>query len=469
LPESIFATVVKRATYSSMGALIGRVIMAVTGIILARAVGPAMFGVYAAIWALMELSSAFTEIGVITGLKREGARSPEMMSGLLGNAIGVKFVIGALFYAAALACLPLVTKSPLAPALFVPLVLASFSTLCSEPFLAVLQIRGEQRIASAWTVSRGLAFLVGTGIAAYLGCSVVVLAWLQGLTYAVAGVLITCVAVRRVSVKLNLSYLRKQMKGAFVFGVSEILYSAYLRIPLLCLSHFGTEEDVGYFAVALRFVTICVLAGAAANNEAFLPALFGLHKSNRGEFRRVCALMQRLLLAGGIAASAALFACSEFLVIVLQGEEYRDAVRVLRTLCWSVALSYGSIAADAALTAGDRMRAKIVIQTCVTGGLLLLALVLTGKLGVMGSTYVTLWGCCATLALMVPYAYVRNMFPFAGLAGLVLPSVLTVAAAVVTVEVVSDQFLLGPLCFFGAAGLCWYPFLRKGITRGFAS
>jgi hypothetical protein len=102
--------------------------------------------------------------------------------------------------------------------------------------------------------------------------------------------------------------------------------------------------------------------------------------------------MQRLYIPGGILVSSALYVCSEALVIAVQGEEYRKAIDMLRILCWSVALTYGRIAADAALTAGDRMKVKIVLQVCAIGALLLLSLPMISYGGAqMGQLLEALW------------------------------------------------------------------------------
>jgi len=91
--DNIFGTLLKRAAYISTGTVVARVSAAITGIVIARMVGPASF-VYAAVWALICLSASFTKIGMTTGLKKEGSRSPSYLPNLLGNTLIVKAMIG---------------------------------------------------------------------------------------------------------------------------------------------------------------------------------------------------------------------------------------------------------------------------------------------------------------------------------------------------------------------------------------
>jgi O-antigen/teichoic acid export membrane protein len=462
MTDTLFSTILRRASYSSAGTLVARVAAALTGILIARAVGPGMFGVYVAIWAMMELSSALTDFGVLTAIKRDGAQHPERLPALLGNALLVKGGLGLLFYLGVAYALPLVTTHPMAYRLFIPLALASLANLFCEPFLAVLQIRGEQRIASSLVACRGTLFFLGALSLILLEGGILSLAWCQAAVYVLFSALAVVVVLSRVSIGLKLAWLPGQLHGALPFGISEILHAFYSRIPLLFLAHFASEEMVGHFAVALRFVSITVLLGNAANNEAFLPSLFALHKVDRPGFKRVCGSMQAFLFAGGVTAAAALYVCAEPLIILLQGEAYRASVDILRVLCWVAALSYASLAADAALTAGNHMRAKIAAQLGATITVLLLAMALTSRWGAMGAAVITLLGGGTVLSLMAPYAILKGLLPLDGLRRTLPASVMTLSAAIIAGHLFPNSASLPPMLFFAVLALVWFPRLKKG-------
>ncbi len=466
MSEHLPPKIMKSATYSSAGTVGARLLAALTGILIARAVGPAPLGVYAAMWALVELSISLTEIGMITGLKREGSRSPELIPHLLGNAIAVRGAVGLAALSVALVARSALSQSDLAPHIFPPLALAGFSILCAEPLFAVLQVRGEQKLVALFMVGRGFAFLGGIAALAFLGFDVVVLAWYQGGLYAIATALLATILISRTSIRLKMSYVVAQIRGAFSFGVSEILHATYLSIPLLAMSRFGSEEETGYFAVAQRFVMLCVAVGAAANHEAFLPALFRLFKRNREQFALVCAMSQRALVAMGILGASALYTFAETLVVVLQGEAYRPAVGVLRLLCWAVALMYGSLAADSALTASDNMRPKIAIQAAAAASMLILAFLLVPRYGVSGACGMALIVTFGVLTLTVLSARKRHVLPFSGLTGILLRSGATVACALFIVALMPGSRFWGPMAFIAIAGGLWRSYAREEMARG---
>ena len=465
MSEKIFATLLTRGIYSSSGTLISRVSASLAGIVIARALGPGTFGIYAAVMALIEFAGAFTRLGMVTGFKREGSRSPEALSFLFGNVLIVQLVLGLMSIGIALVGLPLVSKNPSALKVFPPVALVILSTHMAEPFLALMQIRGEQRLASFYISGRGLAFLAGTTFLASLGFDMIALAWYHGICYMVATLLMAFSTVTGESVTLRLAYLRTQIKGALPFGLSSALNTALGNLPVLCLSHFFPEESVGLFAVASRFVTISVLMGGVASAEAFVPALFNLFQADPRRFPQVCSWMQRVYIPMGIFVSSALYACSEALIVVIQGEKYRGAVSLLKILCWSVFFSYGGIAADGALTAGDRMRVKIAAQVCTTLAVALLSFSLVGRYGELGASVVAVLGTFMFSSLMVLYAFRKNLYSFSGLGGTSIPMAVTMLAAILTTQLMPSKYIVAAVLFFASSIMVWYPFLRPRILQ----
>jgi len=409
MSNNVFFTILKRATYSSTGNFGARILAAITGIIIARAVGPASFGVYVALWALIGLVNAATQFGITTGLKKEGAQHPERLPVLLGNALLIKAFIGICFLIVAGYSFSAVTTSTKAGLIFIPLAVAGLSVVCSEPFFAALQVKGHQKLISFLLMGRGCLFLVGVVVLVSFKFDIVTISCYQGFIYLIALVIACQMTTPIVSINIEFSSILPQVKGSFAFGISGFLYTIYSQAPLLILSHFSSAENVGYFAVALRFVTLSILIGTAAINEAFLPSLFGLYRNNLEQFHKVCLLMQKLFIPMGILISFALYMCAEIIIIMLQGEEYRPAIGILRILCWSVAFSYGSLTADAVLTATNKMMVKNTYQACVATVALIFGVILIKKMGVVGANYITLLSSFFILFLFNQYAFRKKL------------------------------------------------------------
>ena len=441
-----------------------RFLTAITGILIARAVGPAAFGVYAAVWALVELSSSMTEVGLITGLKREGGHHPERIPFLLGNTLLVRTLAGLVVLLGAALLRGMLVKNPEAAHIFVPLGLTALSIICTDTFFAVLQVEGRQRAAAGIITGRALLFFWGVVVLAWLKADLVIYAWYQGLLYVFITLVTMIYVLHRKPLSLRLRHVPRQMQGALPFAVSEILYGISMALPLLCLARLGTEEMVGYFAVAHRFVTLGIAIGIAATHDAFLPALFRLYGKDMAQFRVVSAASQRIMTSAGLLGSCLLFVFAEPVIILLQGEEYRPSVFLLHALCWYALLTYATLTADNVLTAGDRMGTKIVIQALVVVATLGSAVVLISRFGATGACLAVLFRTLLTLGLQAPYAVKLGLMPLTGMAAVMVRALLTVMAAIGVIYVSGPWIWVGSLLFAGVATAVWGNYMKQEMT-----
>lgn len=450
-------SIFKRASYISTAILVARSTSAIAGIIIARAVGPSSFGLYAAVWALIEMSIAFTEIGLTNGLKREGSRHPKIIPSLLGNALLVKFMIGVCTFIVAYFSLPVISKDVNAPFLFLPLALAGFAVLCSELLFTALHVKEKQGLVALIMTFRGFIFLVGVGLFAFIGSDIVTIAWFHGILYSLTALTTLYVVIRIVSVDWKPQRILTEIKKSAVFGFSVHLASMWNTIPILFVSHFLDIKEVGYFAVALRFTAIMMVPGLAAKADVFLPALFGLYSTNRGQFRLVCKRMQKLFSSLGILAASTLFVFSDIAILILQGEEYRPAIRILRIMCWYVALSYGALTVDASLTAGDKMWQKVAIQLVVTLVTLGAGPYLIITYGIIGASYLMVFIWINVAILFLAYAYKKDLITFTGISEIAVPVLLTVLLSVLSFCLFEGNSLLRPILFLSGCLVIWGP------------
>jgi O-antigen/teichoic acid export membrane protein len=467
LNDKTFKKLFKRASYSSTGILIARLSAAIAGIIIARAVGAEQFGVYSAVWALVTLSASFTEIGITSGLIRDGARNPNSLPTLLGNTVFVKAAIGMSSLFVAYFASSLITTNKNAPALFIPLALAGFATICLEPFFAVLYVKGKQKVVALFEIVRGVFFLFGFLILAFGKFNLLVFAWFQGILYIVAFFLVCLIVIPKTKILINLSIIKTQVASSFVFGISSILYAIYSQLPILLLSHFGSEKEVGYFAVALRFVSIIFMIGAGARNNAFLPLLFNLFESNREKFRKVCSFMQECFVPIGIFAAAILYVSADTIIMVLMGEEYQSSVAILRILCWTLAIHYSVLPVDAALTAADRMWTKITFQLFATAIGFISGFLLIKNFGAFGAVFTELTISVSLLIFFVPFAYKKNLFDSSGLKRIILPIGVSVLFSIFITEILPNAYFQRPSLFLGISFLVLGPTMLK-ISRDYS-
>ncbi|WPD21270.1 MAG: oligosaccharide flippase family protein [Candidatus Electrothrix scaldis] len=451
-----FHTLLKKSSYASVGVLLSRVLSACAVIIMSRVVGPANFGIYASLWAVIRVTLALSETGMTTGIKRDGARNYEYLPILLGNTLLAKIVIGiiALLFAT-LYYTAVVEFNSVHQSLTVPLVIIAFILFFIEPFFAVLQVRGQQAQIAVLQIGKNLLFLTGFIALAVKGSGLKTFVWFQAVLNCFFFIVVYFYSTGSLRVRFDLSQIAPQFFSSFVFGLSGVMYTTYTQLPVLALAHFGSIEEVGYFAVAYRLIELLFLTAAAASNNAFLPSLFRLYRSNRKDFVEICGRMQLFFFSLGVVVSSSLYVSAEPLILFLQGDEYRPAIQAVRIMSWAVMLNMGILAAGCSLTAAGRMRIKILLQLCVVAVVFLTSIFIIKPYGFLGASYTVciMWG--TLVILYYPYAGYKRLITSAGLFHLLLPSTLTIVAAVFTANLFYLPWVTKLTFFFLNAILVW--------------
>jgi O-antigen/teichoic acid export membrane protein len=116
--------------------------------------------------------------------------------------------------------------------------------------------------------------------------------------------------------------------------ISSIAILIYQRINQVMLKNICTEESVGYFAAAERITQIGFFFPALLS-RSFMPALISAKGISGVLYQKRVQSLFDLLTWSGIAIAAVLALLAPWLVRFLYGEEYLQAVPVLRVSAWT--------------------------------------------------------------------------------------------------------------------------------------
>jgi O-antigen/teichoic acid export membrane protein len=452
----------RQACFSSGGIMAAQISTALAGIVIARALGPEQFGTYAAISAAVIVATSLSQLGLTVGLRRDGTRFPAMLPALLGNAIAVQLTLGlsALTVAYVWSVTTSVSREP-SLALFIPLAIAGMCNVFMELVFAAMEVRAQQKTVAIIQFGRGFAFLAGGVALALRGAGISAFAWYQGLLAVIISLTMCVGQLASIGVAIDLATIKRQVTNSLVFGLSEILYTVYSNLPILLLSYFGTAQQAGHLAVAMRVAGLLFMIGAAASNRAFLPSLFGLYKIDLLRFRAVSDLMQRFFTPLGALLGVLLYTSADVIVLTLLGADYRPAVPLLRALSISVALSFCALAPGATLTAADRMWTKVSIQAGVSVVSAFVGSLVIMHYGAIGASY-TMVGIWAAITLLYfRYTYARKLAVWS-ISRSTLVRILALAGFGVVVTLVFPNGWIGRLFFMTLGSiLALHPWLLE--------
>jgi O-antigen/teichoic acid export membrane protein len=369
-----------------VGAAAGFVAQAV----IARELGPAVFGEYIAALSLVTILAVLYEAASTEYLVRETARAPSRIGELLGDLLLVKVVAGAVVGALAI-CAGLAlgfTGSELALAGLLAVMLGA--NAFAKPFRAGLQGLERMGVVSSLSIvnsvlsSAGMIVLVtsGHGIVAAVAFSALV---------SLAVVPLSWLALRRhvrVSPQASLSGARTVVREGLPFTAVSLLTYATSYADAIIISVLLGSTQTGQYGAAYRLFVVL----------QFLPAIY---------FDSVLRTMSHLATQSGIAfrdfierSAAALFllalpfaaggvALAEPIIDAVFGNAYDDAVPVFQVLLVSLPLSFPAWILLPAILVGERTgSAGRILAVALTANVAAnLALVESG--GIVASAWIT--------------------------------------------------------------------------------
>jgi O-antigen/teichoic acid export membrane protein len=175
--------------------------------------------------------------------------------------------------------------------------------------------------------------------------------------------------------------IRRMIKGAWLFVVSEILSTVYLQSAVAVLGNSGATTDAGTLRAAQTAVAYTLIAPTLLFVTA-LPLLNDAKLERRG-YRLLVGMMAAGALCYGLAAGAATYLLAPRVVVGLYGNEFAAAIPLLQQFWYIPLVRSGSLIGAAVLLSHGRARLRVQLQALVMVVNVALALLLipTGGLG----------------------------------------------------------------------------------------
>ncbi|MBC7227270.1 MAG: flippase [Thermoflexales bacterium] len=313
------------------GNLAAQVLAAAMGLLLARAVGPHEYGLYAMAFSLA-MAFAYTALmGLDSIVPREVARNP----GRAGR-VALSALIPALLWFPILVSLILGAGMVLGYSLEVRALLLPAALITGIRGLVGLfrsALRGLERMeldAAVQGLENGLALvIVGGGL--LLSPSVQRALWAmlgaEALSLILAGMWVRQLA-RPVGWEARLA--RDMVVAALPLGLTFTLVGLNMRVDTLVLSLFQPAREVGLYNAAISLVMLSRSVSLMA--ATFLPRLSSLAQRDESAFARLRDQGLLWMLIPGIGIGVTMSLLSPFLMVLLYGIPFLPAAPVLRVL-----------------------------------------------------------------------------------------------------------------------------------------
>lgn len=348
-------------------------------VLLARALGPSGFGVFAAILAVVMIVSPLAGFGVAGFLLRAfGAEGWQAMAWIQ-------------------ACFRFISMSTLAAIAILTVWLAAFSSSASHqellPYfvphlvatmaieLLIARLQLEERflmvsIAQMLPAVSRLA-LLAVGLSYFNVSEGMIVA---ATAYSIVGSIVCVVSIKPLlsffrgdialvgyqastgpSSNPRLHSIKKLMSNLWPFGTAGFLYLVLMQSPIFLTETLAGASDAGVFSAAFSLLLALYILPTVVYQRFLLPRLHRWSAHDTTTLRNVYIYGNRIMLLFGSGMGIAIFVLAPWLVNLFFGPEFRPSAPVLQILALCAPLRFLSSSVGAVLVTRDNMKRKVFL------------------------------------------------------------------------------------------------------------
>lgn len=416
-----------RASEAMAGQVVRRTIRFIFLFLAARKLGPAVFGIYALLLAILETLSLITGEGLADYLAREISKTPALARSLYERVTVIRCLCALVLAPAAIGLLHLL-KYPgeiQGDAAWLFLILFARGPLASSQGL----FRATHRMSLLiWIESLQGIVLLGLGSYLLAGeASLRAVIWAE-VAAAFAGAAAAIFFARKIwrhAPKLHVPW-RTIWIATSTFNIFPLITNIYDRIDIVILSVIAGNAAAGLYALPYRVLATLQIVpfGLMA---VVLPMLASRAPSVRD--KQICLRMATVLCVLAMFPALILTLLAKPLVLLVLGKSYAASIPILRLLVWAAIPMFLNYGLNTFLLAREKERAFLWTSSICAIANIALNLLLIPRYSYYAAAAVTIVTEC--LLLTQNLLIIRKKFAFVALPLRLLPTALILLLLVI--------------------------------------
>jgi O-antigen/teichoic acid export membrane protein len=390
----------------SSGSALSRGLAAVTMIVIARQVGPQVYGEFSSAVAVAALVSSLFSLGLDGWLLYQGGHEPEELGASAASALLLRGVLGPLWLAGLWVLGPALDQDAFPRVLLLLAGLALWIEGINQIAWSTFKARLQNDLTLALMTAASLLFL-GITLALAARQEQASTAYMGGrLGAALAATLISgLLLARRARLHLRPERLRATIRKTLPYAASVLFAAIYGRADLAIVANELGSGASGEYAPALNLVSALSLVPAAIFG-VMVPFLGRQAASDPAGVRRTALRLVALTTVAGVASGLVLAAVARPLVILLYGQPFQASSNSLALLGGVLALRFPNMTLAAILVAIGWQTRRVVVQGVAAAANVVINLAIVHRAGVQGvaivyvvTEMVLLVGCLSLFAV----------------------------------------------------------------------
>jgi len=350
IAKSITKRVTSNFAWSIVSEAIGRGVFFITNIYLARTLGVSNFGIFILAQTITYYFWLAVDLGTTMYGIREIAKDKENAEKIINPLLTLRITAGlvvfslysfSLFYFFEM---PIINKLTFAGC---GLYLLTYAFYTDWVFKGLEKFRwiAFGSLASSITFLSGIFYFVRSPE------SVTATSFVWSLSYVFGSLTLIVFLFKKLRIRYRPSFRWglwfHHMRESIFFTISGSLMILYQYLPILLLSIFFTNYEVGLFSAPYKIITGLGSAGFLIP-MAFYPVFSDLYYKDKMKFRKTHKKLQKIMLIVGIPIAIIGTIYGDMFVRFLFGDQYKQSVAVFKMLIWIVPMyfmrySYGSV------------------------------------------------------------------------------------------------------------------------------
>ncbi len=299
----------------------------------ARVLGPAEFGRFALVMAVVSICQVISDFGLTLLAMRRLSAEPKRQRAIFWSASIVNLTLATGVYAVTLVAFGVAAPHYLTLVCLYGIVVFFQALATSADALLFARDRAARVGVNRFT---GNVVLCAAGALALMGPRSAVGLLLAFVVATFAKFALSMVAVRPLVGRpmFDSQLARALLRAAVPFALSAAVGFLYFRVDMVLLAALASDESVGNYAAAYRFVDGLLLVPAALAYACF-PGWMRSQEARRQTF-----LLLKLLTALGVFAGVLALLIGPLVLELVLGSQFGDGARALAILALAIPILY---------------------------------------------------------------------------------------------------------------------------------
>ncbi|MHB1413092.1 MAG: flippase [Thermoleophilia bacterium] len=332
-------------------------------LVLARRLGPDVYGKYMFAFSLSEIFSIASDVGLHEYSIREFSRRPELLNQRLAGILTLKTILASTSAVVMILITPLMGKDSSTSMAVVAFALAQIGYSWFYAATIAYSVKQDLHIqAFLWLLEKVL--FAAAGITVLLaGHSFVLVALSNTFVQFIGGITAVWIVWRKYGpflMSTDRAQWQSYLKAALPFGLIVGFYLVYFRIDSVMISFFRGDVEVGLYGAVYNLVSALMFlpSGLVA---ALFPRLAGTYHSPTDIVDDPFQRASRWLLALSLPMAVGGWLLADPLIRTLLGSRYAPAATALAVLIWTVPVWFITFLQGNILTIIERQKTVALV------------------------------------------------------------------------------------------------------------